>query len=230
MIHGYIRVSTEDQAREGRSSLDDQERKIRAIASLIDTPQPSEVTVWADRGISGAIPLSSRPEGFRMLQTLTDGDTLIAAKLDRLFRSAADALTQSNRWRTQNLDLILADMGTEPVTSSATGRIYFGMLSLFAEFERERIAERIKDGKTSKRLRGGFVGGHAPFGLKVEGQGPSAIVLPDQTEATILSYVRNLGDQGYRPTQIARELALAGFLSRANTPITAAQVWRWLRR
>jgi len=228
MIHGYVRVSTEDQARDGRSSLEDQERHIRAIATL----RNAEPTLWADRGVSGSIPLRDRPAGRAMLERAEVGDMIVAAKLDRLFRSAKDALNQSEEWQQQGIKLILVDMGLEPVTDSATGQLYFTMLAAFAAFERRRIAERIRDGKTAKRARRGFVGGHAPFGTRVVGDGREAVLETNPEEWEMIRWVRYLAQfiDAREPTRVATILNAKGFRSRANTPITAAQVWRWVRR
>ena len=226
MIHGYVRVSTEDQAREGRSSPEDQERRIRAIAALRDDGEP---TMWRDLGVSGATPLAQRPDGGRLIAALQPGDVVVAAKLDRLFRNTRDALTQSEYWQTAGVDLILIDMGTESVLTSSTGRLYFTMLAAFATFERERIAERIGDGRKAKRQRGGFTGGHPPTGYEVTGQGAAALLTPNRSERAMVARARLLTFT-VGPTKAARILTAEGYRSRAGTPITAAQVWRWHKR
>lgn len=230
MIRGYTRVSTEDQAREGRSSIEDQERRIRAIAAIRD--EPTDPEMWSDPGVSGAIPLVQRPAGARLVEALTRGDVVVAAKLDRLFRNAEDALAQSREWREAGIDLILVDMGTEPVTTSAAGRLYFGMLAQFAEFERERIAERIRDGRASKRARGGFTGGHPPFGYAVSGVGRTAVLVENEAEAALIERARYYANAHLprSPTRVAEMLNADGLTSRAGTPIVAAQVWRWLQQ
>ena len=51
----------------------------------------------------------------------------------------------------RGIDLIVADMGTEPVTQNGVSRMFFGMLALVAEFERERIKEQSAEGCAAKR-------------------------------------------------------------------------------
>ncbi len=225
MIHGYLRVSTEGQV--DGSSPEEQERRIRAIAAAQQIPEENP-RIWCDT-ISGSIPVNERPNGARMIEALQRGDTIIAAKLDRLFRNAEDALARSRVWREEGIDLVLADMGVDPVTTSASGRMYFGMLAQFAEFERERIRERISEGKASKRARGGFIGGHAPIGFRAEGTGRDAVIRPDEKEREMITAVKRLADQLGSPTKVAARLNELGYHSRAGTPIVAAQVWRWLR-
>lgn len=72
------------------------------------------------------------------------------AKLDRAFRNAADALATAEQLNAQKIDLIVADMGSEPVIQNGVSRMFFGMLALVAEFERERIRERLADGRGAK--------------------------------------------------------------------------------
>ena len=226
MIHGYTRVSTAQQAEDDRTSLPEQERQIRLIATFkgIDNP-----VIYRD-DISGAIPLHKRPGGAAMLAAIQGGDIIMAAKLDRMFRSAVDALSQLDALKSRQIDLILLDSGTEPVMTSATGRLFFGMLAQFAEFERQRIRERVIEGKASKRNAGGFTGGHAPYGSAICGNGRSAKLVEDPRELEAIQLARGWADEGCGPTSIARRLTVAGFTSRTGGPLVATQVWRWLQR
>jgi putative DNA-invertase from lambdoid prophage Rac len=61
-----------------------------------------------DVGISGGIPLSDRPNGSKLVAKGGKGDLVIASNLDRLFRSASDALATVERWQRIGVDLILA--------------------------------------------------------------------------------------------------------------------------
>ena len=88
MLLGYTRVSTLDQAADNRTSLDEQERVIRGIA-MVRGVDKMDVTIYSDPGISGAVPLRFRPEGKKLLAEMKAGDTVVASKLDRMFRAAA---------------------------------------------------------------------------------------------------------------------------------------------
>src|SRR5580658_39436 len=87
-VVGYCRVSTTEQADDG-SSLASQQQQITGYA-MMKGWQVAEFYVEA--GVSGSVPLADRIEGNRMLAGLQAGDIVISAKLDRAFRSAADAL------------------------------------------------------------------------------------------------------------------------------------------
>lgn len=172
--YGYIRVSGLEQV--DNTSLDEQRRKIDGASLILGQPVDE---VFADGGVSGTIPLAERPEGRRLAEKLTKGDTVIAAKLDRLFRDAADALGMAKAWKERGVQLILVDMGPDPVTENGTAKFLFTILAAVAEMERERIAERTADGRRAKRAKGGHVGGSAPFGYRKVGAGKEAMLVPD---------------------------------------------------
>jgi DNA invertase Pin-like site-specific DNA recombinase len=65
--------------------------------------------------------------------------------------------------KARKADLIVADMGSEPVTQNRVSRMFFGMLALVAEFERDRIKERSAEGRVAKRRIGGHIGGSVPL-------------------------------------------------------------------
>lgn len=86
-VHGYIRVSTSRQA-EGES-LEAQQRKLNAWCDMHDERLAKG---HADEGVSGSTRLGERKGGGALLTSLKIGDTIVATKLDRLFRSSVDAL------------------------------------------------------------------------------------------------------------------------------------------
>src|ERR1700733_3968094 len=132
-VYGYVRVSTTEPAADDRSSLDTQRRKIMAGAELAGGSLDEFIE---EPGVSGSKPLADRPEGGPLLARLTKGDVLIVAKLDRAFRNAADALATAERLKARKGDLIIGDMGREPLSEDRLSRVFFGMLALVAEFER----------------------------------------------------------------------------------------------
>jgi DNA invertase Pin-like site-specific DNA recombinase len=199
--YGYIRVSTIEQA--DGSSLDEQDRKVRGVALIrgVDVER-----VFVDPGVSGSVALDKRPAGSALLATLRKGDTLIVAKLDRAFRNATDALTRSDEFKAMGVKLILADIGTDPVTENGTGRMFFGMLALMAEFERDRILERTNDGRQAKKRAGGFIGGTAPFGYRVEGQGKDAVLVPVPEQSKALADLHRMRQAGSSLRAIAKHI------------------------
>ncbi len=127
-----------------------------------------------------------------MVGLLKPGDVLIVAKLDRAFRSAADALNRADAWKKQGVRLIVADMGVEPVTDNGASKMFFGMLALVAEFERDRIRDRLSNGRHAKAAKGGHLGGEAPFGYRVEGLGKDARLIEVPEQQAALATIREL--------------------------------------
>src|ERR1019366_5631779 len=113
MLIGYTRCSTKDQV--DGSTIQEQERMIRGIAMIRGVDQ-FDVVFFSDPAVSGSISLGRRPQGTEMMGNLKKGDIIIAAKLDRLFRSASDALYVVEKLHERGIGIILADMGHAPVT------------------------------------------------------------------------------------------------------------------
>src|SRR5260370_18737382 len=87
-VYGYVRVSTDRQADEGES-LGTQQRVIDGYAMMNRLTLDS---IFVERRVSGAKPLGERPEGARLLAGVKSRDRVVTPKLDRMFRSALDAL------------------------------------------------------------------------------------------------------------------------------------------
>jgi DNA invertase Pin-like site-specific DNA recombinase len=206
MIYGYSRVSTAEQT--SGTSLDDQKNRIQGVA-LMRGDKVAEI--FTDGGISGAVPLGDRPAGSQLMQRLQPGDVIVAAKLDRLFRSAVDALTQAEYFKQQGIDLIVADMGADPVTANGPAKMFFGMLALMAEFERERIKERQRDGIKGKKAKGGYIGGRRPYGYQIEGTGKDARLIEDEKEQQAITRIAELRKAGMGYQKVAMQLQAQGY-------------------
>lgn len=228
MILGYCRVSTLQQAGPEKTSLDDQENKIRAYA-LASGADRLDVQLYVDAGVSGATPLDRRPEGRRLIDDVRPGDTIVAAKLDRLFRSAVDALTTAERWQVEGVKLVLYDISTEPVYDSPVAKMFFNILAAVANFERERIGERIAAGRAGKAAKGGHTGGMAPYGYKIEGARNTSRLVADPDEQRTVQLIRRRAREADEDAAaIARYLNGKGVLTRSGQPWQLIQVKRVL--
>lgn len=224
MIFSYARVSTTEQAADGTTSIAEQHRKNRALATMRGV-SADDIAEFTDAGVSGSIALSERPSGKEMLDAAKKGDVIVASKMDRLFRSASDALVTAEDLRNRGIDLVLLDISVDPVTANGTGKMFFGMLAILAEFERDRINERTNDGRRAKKANGGCIG-QVPFGYRKVGSGKSAVLVEDEKEQEIVRLVREMGEV-YNSNQIAEQLT-GMYPTRSGKPWHRVQVRRIL--
>jgi DNA invertase Pin-like site-specific DNA recombinase len=181
-VFGYCRVSTMDQADEG-SSLASQRQQITGYAMM----KGWEVTeFFVEAGVSGSVPLADRPEGQRMLAGLQAGDVVITAKLDRAFRSAADALGTLEQLKEDRVALHMIDLGGD-VTGNGISKMVFTILAAVAEGERDRIRERIRDAKRHLTSQGVFSGGKRPFGFDIVADGEISRLVPNAAEQAAIA-------------------------------------------
>lgn len=164
--YGYLRVSTQHQAKEGES-LDVQRRQLEGWALMQGLELAS---VFVERGVSGSVPIAERPEGGRLWGQLRRGDTVVASKLDRLFRSALDALQTVEALRGRGVSLVMLDLGGD-VSGNGLSKLFLTIAAAFAEAERDRIGERVSQVKADQRERGRYLGGKVPFGFTVGSDG-----------------------------------------------------------
>src|SRR3954454_12314239 len=95
---------------------------------------------------------------------------------------ALAAQDTAEQLKARKVDLIVADMGSEPVTQNGVSRMFFAMLALVAEFERDRSNERSAEGRVAKRRIGGHIGGSSPFGFRRIGAGRAARLEPEPAQ------------------------------------------------
>jgi putative DNA-invertase from lambdoid prophage Rac len=162
--------------------------------------------IFVDRGVSGSIPLTERPEGARLLTVLKAGDAIVTAKLDRAFRSAADALVALEELKEQSIGLHMIDLGGD-VCGNGISKLVFTILSAVAENERDRIRERIRDVKRHLASQGRFLGGKRPFGYDVVGEGKDKRLVPNANEQRALARMKALRKQDKRLREIADTIA-----------------------
>lgn len=134
MIIGYARVSTADQ------TLDLQ----------IDALNKYGVKKIFQEKASGA--KDNREQLQIVLDILSEGDTLVVYKLDRLARSTIKLIQVLDDIQTKGAHLVSVNDNID--TTTAAGKALFGMLAVFAEFERNIIIERTQAGLKAARARG----------------------------------------------------------------------------
>ncbi len=142
----YARVST----RNGQTT-ENQLRELRTVAERNDW---EVVEVFTDDGVSGAKGREQRPGLDDLLKGVArkEFDVVAAWSVDRLGRSLQDLIGTLNELKAKGDDLYLHKQGLD--TSTPAGKEMFQMLGVFAEFEREIIAERIHAGLARAKEQG----------------------------------------------------------------------------
>ncbi|WP_207537299.1 recombinase family protein [Sabulicella rubraurantiaca] len=173
MTIGYARTSTVEQ----EAGLEAQERDLKAAGCE---------RIFAERVSS----VAKREQLAAALDFARDGDTLVVTKPDRLARSVADLLAIVAKLHGKGVALRVLSMGgTALDTRNPTGKLMLTMLGAVAEFERDLMLERQREGIAKARAEG-----------KYQGRVPTA-----QRKA---NEVHKLKAEGVRPTEIASRLGI----------------------
>ena len=197
---GYVRVSTDEQARSGLG-LEAQEAALRAEADR----RGWELTILRDEGLSGK---QVNPALRNALGQLAAGlaDGLVVAKMDRISRSLLHAVEILDTARSQGWALVVLDLGVDLTTPA--GRALAGTMAVFAEFERELIRERTRAAAAAARARGVKLG------------------RPRMVSQEVARSIIAMRDRGMSYGAIAAELTAAGELSSAGRPTWQASTVR----
>lgn len=173
-IVGYARTSTADQD----AGLEAQERDLQdAGAERIYKEQTSA--------------LGARPQLEEALRFVREGDTLIVTKPDRLARSTANLLQLIEELDRRKIGLVILSMNGERLdTRSPTSRLILTILGAVAQFERELMLERQREGVSKAKAEG-----------KYRGRAPTA----RRQSAAVL----DLHAQRFGPREIARQLGIS---------------------
>jgi DNA invertase Pin-like site-specific DNA recombinase len=133
-IFGYARVSTEQQ------TLDRQ----------LDALQKYGVNQIYNEKMTGT--KKDRPELTKMLDRMTEGDTVVIESLSRLGRSTKDLIELTELFQSKGVNLVSLKESID--TNTSTGKLLFTLMSAIAQFERDTIADRTREGLRAARARG----------------------------------------------------------------------------
>jgi putative DNA-invertase from lambdoid prophage Rac len=141
------------------------------------------------------VPIAERPEGAKLFAKLKKGDVVIALKLDRLFRSALDALQVVEDLKKRGVALHLLDLGGD-VTGNGLSKVFMTLVASFAALEREKISERTRDAKRYLVSQGVFIGGDKPFGFDIIEDGDIKRLVPNAAEQAVLDRMKAMRADG----------------------------------
>lgn len=133
----YVRVSTPEQIHD---------RQIDGLSPFCD-----ELHVETQSAIS-----KTRPVYEQVIRKLKRGDVLVVWALDRAWRSTKDALVEIDRLKQRGVGIHIASMSID--TASPFGKLLYTFISALAEFERDILSERTKEGLAAARKRGKRLG------------------------------------------------------------------------
>lgn len=206
----WIRVSTEDQAK--GESPEHHEERARAYAKSRGW-QVREVYDLA--GQSGKA-VMQHPEAKRMMKDVERGHIsgLVFSKLARLSRNRRELEDFSDFFNQHAADLISLSEAID--TSTAGGRMFFHLLGVFAQWEREEITERVNASVLTRAKLGKSINGTSPYGYVWKDR--KLVIKPE--EAAIRRKAYELFLQYRRKGQVARELNAAGYRTRKGS------IWR----
>ncbi|WP_422923708.1 recombinase family protein [Singulisphaera sp. PoT] len=224
---GYIRVSTEEQARGGFSLLD-QESKVRKYADLHEL---NLIDIIADEGASAKT--LKRPGIAKALEVLRNrqAEGLLIAKLDRLTRRLKDWSSLIDDYFSEKGGCKLHSVQDHVDTSTATGRMMLNIIFTIAQWERETISERTRDGLKIKR-RANERCGNVRYGYDLEIGGPvnkrggAARLVENVEEQAAIATMKALREDGASLRMIAEVLEKNGIKTKEGLTKWSAEAIR----
>lgn len=215
----YIRVSTDDQAREGFSIAAQREKLLAYIYS-----QGWEVAdIYADEGVSAKD--TNRPALTRMLADISRGciDVVLVYRLDRLTRSVLDLYQLLQEFERYGVHFKSCTEVYD--TTTAMGRLFITLVAALAQWERENLAERVKMGMGQMVRERKRPGGPPPFGYVLrEGQ---LQLHPEEAKLVRTMFTQYL--IGNSPRQIADEANRQGYRGKNGARWSGSAVLRLLK-
>ncbi|MGD0485687.1 MAG: recombinase family protein [Syntrophorhabdales bacterium] len=198
---GYIRVSTEEQAREG-ISLENQRAKIETYCSLNDLVLTE---VIEDPGRSGK---DLNREGVQRLMDMIKGrriDAVVVYKLDRLSRRVRDTLSLIDLVEKKS---VAFHSITEKIdTKTAMGKFFLNIMASMNQWERDTISERTRDALHLKIIKNERAG-QIPYGWALAED--KKTLLENEGEQKAISLMKELHEKGCSLRSICEELETKG--------------------
>lgn len=200
-VFAYARVSTDEQAEKGHS-LNEQQERMFSYCKAMGWEEP---VFFVDDGYSAKN--LNRPKLTEILQIVKSEKgpgIVITTKLDRLSRKLVDILNLNEYFNKHGFNYVSASEGFD--TSTPAGRLVLQMLGMVAEFERERISERVRDNMTSIVKNTKKVVSRPCFGYDVIDKE----MVINLEESLIVKEMAEWAVEGKGPREIAKRLNARG--------------------
>src|ERR1041385_845907 len=214
----WIRVSTEDQAQ--GDSPEHHEERARSYAKSRGW---SIKEVYNLAGQSGKAVMQNS-EAKRMMKDIERGHItgLVFSKLARLSRNRRELEDFADFFNKHRADLISLSEAID--TSTAGGRMFFHLLGVFAQWEREEITERVNASVLPRAKLGKSINGSSPFGYQWKDR--KLVIKPE--EAVIRKKAYELFLEHRRKGKVANLLNAAGYRTRNNALFRDNQIYNML--
>ncbi len=214
----WIRVSTEEQAQG-----DSPEHHLERAKAYCAQRQWTVKEIYNLAGQSGKA-VMQHPEAKRMMQDVKRGHItlLVFSKLARLSRNLREVQDFGDFFREQEADLFSLSESID--TTTAGGRMFFHLLGVFAQWEREEIGERVAASVVTRAKLGKSINGRAPYGY----QWKDKKLIPHPDEAPIRRKAYELFLQYRRKGTVAKLLNAQGYRTRDGKAWRDMQVTRVL--
>jgi len=195
----YIRVSTEEQAKQG-ISLSAQEEALKNYAKALGY---DILEIYRDEGKSGK-DIKGRKAMTQLLEDaqLRKFQAIFIYKLDRFSRSLKDLIETIEKLKDWGIDFVSLQDKIE--TTSASGKLMFHIISAFAEFERNVTSERTKF-TMDKKARDGNLVSRAAFGYKLENKQ----LIPAENTYVVQKIFQDFLNQTIRLTQLSKKYGVS---------------------
>ena len=228
--HVYARVSSDEQAAPGKTSIAEQVRLCEK--GLAGTGIPI-VGIWCDEGFSGVTRLGERPIGRELVAAVKPGEIIAVYRLDRLSRHAMMGLADLNDLPQRGIGLFI--VGDHRFIPPAGGEIdpidQFNLAQgvVLAQLERDLIVARTTAGKRALIQDGYWPYGTAPYGWRREHDGIGFKLVPGDNEQQALDLMQRCHDRGASAPQITKALNEAGFRNRRGEAFEYSDVYSTMR-
>ncbi len=201
----YLRVSTDDQAKEGHYGIPIQKERGKAYCKsrgyLLDKKQ-----IYNDEGFSGGLPIEKRPALKKLIEDAKEGkfDAVVVYKIDRMARNVWVFKNIMNELEKLKIDFLSI---TESFDSSTPfGRASLNLMSTFSELEKDIITERMQGGRKQAAKAGKWVWGSPPYGFRLNKR-KKKLVIHEKEAEWVRTFFRWLVDE---------KLPLSAIHKRAN--------------
>lgn len=166
---GYLRVSTEEQR---------PDRQVDGLKDICDEVHIEKVSAVSKKRLVFE----------EIIKKLNSGDTLVVWDLDRAFRSTVDALLEAEKLKQRGIEFQIVTLSID--TSTPAGELIYTVMAAFAQFERQNLIKRTKEGMAAAKRRGKHIG--RPYKLS-EKKIRNAYTKIATGESTLTEWAQKLG-------------------------------------